>query len=102
MTARPLPVGFEPYVWARTVEEVAEAHGLPLAQVLRFDANVASLPGVPAIPSGFVNQDSCAAGSLCAPCNNPLAPPNAPEKAFTGACVDPNQAPPTVAAGGAP
>lgn len=52
MTARPLPQGFEPYVWARTVEEVAGAHGLPLAQVLRFDANVPSLPGVPAIPLG--------------------------------------------------
>jgi hypothetical protein len=59
-----------------------------------------NVPGVPAIPSGFVNQDSCASGQLCAPCNNPLAPANAPDKAFTGACPDPNLPPPTVAAGG--
>jgi hypothetical protein len=59
-----------------------------------------NVPGVPAIPSGFVVQDTCAAGQLCAPCNNPLAPADAPDKAFTGACTDPKLAPPTVAAGG--
>jgi hypothetical protein len=61
-----------------------------------------AVPGVPAIPAGFVNQDACAPGFLCAPCNNPLAPPNEPAKAFTGACADPNQTPPTVAAGDTP
>jgi len=59
-----------------------------------------NVPGVPAIPDGFVVQDSCAAGELCAPCNNPLAPTDAPDKAFTGACPDPKLTPPTVAAGG--
>jgi len=52
MRPRPLPEGFEPYVWARVVDEVAKAHGIPVAQVLRFDANVPALPGVPAIPLG--------------------------------------------------
>jgi histidinol-phosphate aminotransferase len=32
--------GFEPYVWAPTVQEVASRHGLSPAHVLRFDANV--------------------------------------------------------------
>src|SRR5712691_4370120 len=52
MTARPLPEDFESYVWARTAEEIAAARGLPVAQVLRFDANVPPLPGVPAVPLG--------------------------------------------------
>jgi histidinol-phosphate aminotransferase len=52
MTARALPEGFESYVWARTGEEIAAARGLPVAQVLRFDANVPPLPGVPAVPLG--------------------------------------------------
>jgi histidinol-phosphate aminotransferase len=52
VNARPLPEGFEPYVWARQVDEVAAAHGLSPAQVLRFDANVPPLPGVPAVPIG--------------------------------------------------
>jgi hypothetical protein len=59
-----------------------------------------NVPGVTAIPTGFVNQDSCQAGYLCAPCNNPLAPANAPDKAFTGACPDPNLPPALKAAGG--
>jgi histidinol-phosphate aminotransferase len=50
--ARPLPDGFAPYVWARTAAEVAACRGLPEAAVLRFDANVPPLPGVPPIPLG--------------------------------------------------
>jgi histidinol-phosphate aminotransferase len=50
--SRPLAEGFAPYVWARTAAEVAEAHGLPPVEVLRFDANVPPLPGVPRIPLG--------------------------------------------------
>jgi histidinol-phosphate aminotransferase len=51
-TARTLPEGFAPYVWARQVEEVAAANGLPISSVLRFDSNVPALPGVPPIPLG--------------------------------------------------
>src|SRR4051812_14381206 len=47
---RDLPPGYEPYVWASTVEEVAARHGLAPAQVIRFDANVPPLPGVPLVP----------------------------------------------------
>lgn len=50
--ARPLPEGFEPYVWARQVDEVAAAHRLSPAEVLRFDANTPPLPGVPRVPIG--------------------------------------------------
>lgn len=52
MSARPrsLPGGFAPYVWASTVKEVAARRGLDPAQVLRFDANVPPLPGVPQVP----------------------------------------------------
>ena len=49
---RTLPDGFEPYVWARQVDDVAAAHGLSPAEVLRFDANTPPLPGVPRIPIG--------------------------------------------------
>lgn len=49
---RGLPAGFEPYAWARTAEEVAARRGLPVARVLRFDANVPPLPGVPPVPLG--------------------------------------------------
>jgi histidinol-phosphate aminotransferase len=53
MTAtRPLPGGFAPYVWARTAAEVADIRGLSVAEVLRFDANVPPLPGVPPVPLG--------------------------------------------------
>ncbi len=52
MSARPLPEGFEPYVWASTVEEVAARRGLRPAEVIRFDANVPPLPGVPQVPLG--------------------------------------------------
>jgi histidinol-phosphate aminotransferase len=52
MTARPLPDWFEPYVWASTAEDVAARNGLPVAQVIRFDANVPPLPGVPQVPVG--------------------------------------------------
>src|SRR4029077_13336917 len=36
----------------RTAEEIAAVRGLPVAHVLRFDANVPPLPGVPAVPLG--------------------------------------------------
>src|SRR5581483_10936530 len=49
---RPLPEGFAAYIWASTAEEVAERRGLDPAQVIRFDANVPPLPGVPQIPLG--------------------------------------------------
>jgi histidinol-phosphate aminotransferase len=52
VSARPLPEGFEPYVWALTAEEVAARWGLHPAQVIRFDANVPPLPGVPQVPLG--------------------------------------------------
>jgi histidinol-phosphate aminotransferase len=52
VNARPLAAGFEPYVWASTAEEVARRHGLHPAQVIRFDANVPPLPGVPQVPLG--------------------------------------------------
>ena len=53
MTApRPLPEGFAPYVWARTAAEVADFRRLSVAEILRFDANVPPLPGVPPIPLG--------------------------------------------------
>jgi histidinol-phosphate aminotransferase len=50
--ARPVPEGFEPYVWAATAEEVAARRGLRPAEVIRFDANVPPLPGVPQVPLG--------------------------------------------------
>ena len=49
---RALPEGFAPYAWAQTAEEVAARRGLPVAQVIRFDANVPPLPGVPPVPLG--------------------------------------------------
>jgi histidinol-phosphate aminotransferase len=52
MSARPLPDGFEPYVWASTAEDVARRQGLHPAEVIRFDANVPPLPGVPQVPLG--------------------------------------------------
>ncbi|HST24999.1 MAG TPA: aminotransferase class I/II-fold pyridoxal phosphate-dependent enzyme [Gaiellaceae bacterium] len=52
IAARPLADDYEPYVWARSAAEVAASRGVPIAEVLRFDANVPALPGVPAIPLG--------------------------------------------------
>jgi histidinol-phosphate aminotransferase len=49
---RPLPDSFAPYVWARTAAEVAASRGLAVAEILRFDANVPPLPGVPPVPLG--------------------------------------------------
>src|ERR671935_2448451 len=49
---RPVPEGFEPYVWAATAEEVAARRGLHPAEVIRFDGNVPPLPGVPQVPLG--------------------------------------------------
>jgi histidinol-phosphate aminotransferase len=50
--ARKLPEGFAAYIWASTADEVAERQGLSPAQVIRFDANVPPLPGVPQLPLG--------------------------------------------------
>src|SRR5689334_2431759 len=50
LRAREVPAGFAPYVWASTAEEVAARRGLRPEQVIRFDANVPPLPGVPQIP----------------------------------------------------
>ena len=47
---RALPDGFRAYVWAPPAEDVARQRGLDPALVLRFDANVPPLPGVPQIP----------------------------------------------------
>jgi histidinol-phosphate aminotransferase len=52
LSARALPDGFEPYIWASTAEEVAARNGIPPTQVIRFDANVPPLPGVPQVPIG--------------------------------------------------
>src|SRR5436189_4980687 len=52
MSARPLPDGFEPYVWASTAEDVARRRGLHPAEIIRFDQNVPPLPGVPQVPLG--------------------------------------------------
>jgi imidazoleglycerol-phosphate dehydratase/histidinol-phosphatase len=51
-TPRPLPDGFAAYKWTATAEEVARRRGLDPAAVIRFDANVPPLPGVPRIPIG--------------------------------------------------
>ena len=49
---RALPDGFAAYTWAATAEDVARRRGLDPASVIRFDANVPPLPGVPRIPIG--------------------------------------------------
>ncbi|MHB8060764.1 MAG: aminotransferase class I/II-fold pyridoxal phosphate-dependent enzyme [Gaiellaceae bacterium] len=49
---RPLPDGFGAYKWTETAEDVARRRGLDPAAVIRFDANVPPLPGVPLIPIG--------------------------------------------------
>ena len=49
---RPLPDGFAAYKWTATAEDVARRCGLDPASVIRFDANVPPLPGVPRIPIG--------------------------------------------------
>src|SRR3954447_11119710 len=50
LRTRELPGSFAPYVWASTAEEVAARQGLRPEQVIRFDANVPPLPGVPQLP----------------------------------------------------
>ena len=52
MRARPLPDGFRAYAWAPSSAEVAARHGLRPEQVLRFDQNTPSVPGVPQVPLG--------------------------------------------------
>ena len=47
---RPTGAGFEPYVWAATVADVAARHRLSPAHVLRFDANLPAFPARLAIP----------------------------------------------------
>jgi len=51
-TSRPLPEGFAAYRWTATAADVARRRGLDPAAVIRFDANVPPLPGVPRIPVG--------------------------------------------------
>ncbi len=51
-TPRPLPDGFGAYKWTETAQDVARRRGLDPAVVIRFDANVPPLPGVPLIPIG--------------------------------------------------
>ena len=48
--ARPVGVGFAPYVWAAAVDEVAARHGVPPETVLKFDQNTPALPGIPQVP----------------------------------------------------
>src|SRR3954452_19060888 len=50
LRTRDLPGAFAPYVWALTADAVAARRGLRPEQVIRFDANVPPLPGVPQIP----------------------------------------------------
>jgi histidinol-phosphate aminotransferase len=52
VSARALPAGFEPYVWAPPIEEIAARNGLHPAEIIRFDQNVPPLPGVPQVPLG--------------------------------------------------
>jgi histidinol-phosphate aminotransferase len=49
--------GFEPYVWAATVDEVAARHGLSPAHVLRFDANVPAFPAPLPLPAAAALSD---------------------------------------------
>src|SRR5438128_1192472 len=50
LRTRDLSGSFTPYVWALTAEAVAARRGLRPEQVIRFDANVPPLAGVPQIP----------------------------------------------------
>jgi histidinol-phosphate aminotransferase len=49
---RALPDGFAAYKWTATAEDIARRRGLDPVCVIRFDANVPPLPGVPRIPIG--------------------------------------------------
>jgi histidinol-phosphate aminotransferase len=49
--------GFEPYVWAATIAEVAARHGLSPAHVLRFDANVPAFPARLPFPAEAAVRD---------------------------------------------
>lgn len=49
--------GFEPYVWAPTVRDVAARHGLSPAHVLRFDANLPAFPAPLASAAGTALAD---------------------------------------------
>src|SRR3954452_10924446 len=50
LRTRKLPDDFGPYVWAEATDVVAARHGLRPEEVIRFDANVPPLPGVPQVP----------------------------------------------------
>jgi histidinol-phosphate aminotransferase len=67
MSARPLPEGFTPYVWATSTADIAARHGLDPAQIIRFDQNVPSLPGVPQVPIGdsWARLNDYPDGSYC-------------------------------------
>ncbi len=56
--ARATGSGFEPYVWAPTVRDVAARHGLSPAHVLRFDANLPAFPAplAPAAERALVDR----------------------------------------------
>ncbi|MEJ7568734.1 MAG: aminotransferase class I/II-fold pyridoxal phosphate-dependent enzyme [Gaiellaceae bacterium] len=72
-----LPTGFRPYSWATSSVEVAARHGLRLEQILRFDQNTPTLPGVPRVslaqsfarlneyPDGTYRELREAAASYC-------------------------------------
>jgi histidinol-phosphate aminotransferase len=49
--------GFEPYLWAATVGEIAERHGLSPAHVLRFDANLPAFPAPLPFPAEAALRD---------------------------------------------
>jgi histidinol-phosphate aminotransferase len=49
--------GFEPYVWAPTVRDVAARHGLSPAHVLRFDANLPAFPAPLGSAAGMALAD---------------------------------------------
>ena len=48
--AQPVGPAFAPYVWAPTIDAVAERHGVSRESVLKFDQNTPALPGVPQVP----------------------------------------------------
>ena len=59
--------GFEPYVWAATIREVAARHGLSPAHVLRFDANVPAFPAPLPVPAeaALADRGEYPEGSYC-------------------------------------
>jgi len=91
---RPTGAGFEPYVWAATVADVAARHRLSPAHVLRFDANLPPFAARLAVsprralaargeyPEGSYRElrEAAAAYAGCAPDETAVgAGPDAPE-----------------------